>query len=260
MDSAELVKQCRKYKSIALDTFSCHLQRQTHFLLERAGSWSFLNEARRTIKMVNLALAKHGIKIRTYTGHQGTEEVVKQLGLKNSPDILDFSTHGYYFPKLHIDEFNLASLHSENQLMLDINMNPWSGTGLVLSGANLSWRDRKWLVGVDDGILTSYEVTQLCLKSTTLVFMGACESGLGMLDEFGQVFSLHRAFKMAGVKYVVMTLWKVLDVNAADFKILFYQNLIDKKNIPDAFKAAQDIMKNKYRDEPYKWAGFVLVK
>jgi CHAT domain-containing protein len=86
-----------------------------------------------------------------------------------------------------------------------------------------------------------------------------CETGLGDIQGSEGVYGLQRAFKIAGVEYIVMTLWQVLDKETSEFMTLFYQNLLSQKSIPDAFKSTQDTMKNKYREEPYKWAGFVLV-
>jgi CHAT domain-containing protein len=89
--------------------------------------------------------------------------------------------------------------------------------------------------------------------------MSACETGLGDIKGSEGVYGLQRSFKMAGVDYIIMTLWQVLDKETSEFMVLFYQNLFSTKSIPEAFMITQDAMKNKYRDEPYKWAGFVLI-
>jgi CHAT domain-containing protein len=65
---------------------------------------------------------------------------------------------------------------------------------------------------------------------------------------------------MAGVQNLVMSLWKVPDAETAEFMQLLYKNLFAKQTISNAFYNAQQIMKNKYRAEPYKWAAWVLVR
>ena len=65
---------------------------------------------------------------------------------------------------------------------------------------------------------------------------------------------------MAGAQYLVMSLWKVLDAETAEFMQLFYKDLFAEQTINDAFYNAQQAMKNNYRSEPNKWAVWVLVR
>jgi CHAT domain-containing protein len=71
---------------------------------------------------------------------------------------------------------------------------------------------------------------------------------------------LQRAFKIAGAKYLIMSLWQVPDFQTQELMTSFYSLwLEDKMPIPDAFRAAQQAMKAKYKS-PFFWAGFVLVE
>jgi CHAT domain-containing protein len=63
----------------------------------------------------------------------------------------------------------------------------------------------------------------------------------------------------AGVQNLVMSLWKVPDTETAEFMQAFYKNIFEKQSINDAFYHAQTTMKNKYRNEPYKRAAWVMV-
>jgi CHAT domain-containing protein len=72
------------------------------------------------------------------------------------------------------------------------------------------------------------------------------------------VTGLQRGFKIAGVKYVMMSLWPVPDKETAEFMETFYSYW--DEGIREAFHKTQQFMANKYRNEPYKWAGFVLVE
>ena len=88
--------------------------------------------------------------------------------------------------------------------------------------------------------------------------MSACETGLGQINGSEGVFGLQRAFKMAGVKNIIMSLWKVPDVQTAELFDIFYKTCFSGKSIHEAFQIAQSEMKQKY--PPYYWAGFVLLE
>ena len=127
-----------------------------------------------------------------------------------------------------------------------------------MSGANRVWTGKSIPDGMDDGILTAYEVSMLDLSNTKLVVLSACETGLGDIKGSEGVYGLQRAFKMAGVKYILMTLWEIRDEVTAEFMKVFYQQWLKGKDIHEAFKFAQDEMRKKY--EANYWAAFVLVE
>ena len=54
------------------------------------------------------------------------------------------------------------------------------------------------------------------LPNTKLVVLSACETALGDIQGSEGVYGLQRAFKMAGVQNLVMSLWKVPDAETAD--------------------------------------------
>ncbi len=88
--------------------------------------------------------------------------------------------------------------------------------------------------------------------------LSACETGLGQINGSEGVFGLQRAFKMAGVQNIIMSLWKVPDAQTAELFEIFYTECFNGKSITDAFQLAQSKMKAKY--PPYFWAGFVLLE
>ncbi len=134
-------------------------------------------------------------------------------------------------------------------------------SGLILAGGNHVWQGKPAISGMEDGILTAYEISQMNLSNTELVVLSACETGLGDIKGNEGVYGLQRAFKIAGVKYLIMSLWKVDDRATKDFMITFYQHwLEDKMTIPDAFRQTQKEMKAKVYGDPHKWAGFVLLE
>ncbi|MCC6279519.1 MAG: CHAT domain-containing protein [Saprospiraceae bacterium] len=134
-------------------------------------------------------------------------------------------------------------------------------SGLLMAGANQAWQTGKKVDGLEDGILTAYEISQMDLSGTELVVLSACETGLGDLEGNEGVYGLRRAFKIAGAKYLIMSLWKVNDQSTRELMTEFYRQWLENgQTIPDAFTAAQKTLRKKYPDAPYHWAGFVLVE
>ncbi|MBD0375490.1 MAG: CHAT domain-containing protein, partial [Flavisolibacter sp.] len=73
------------------------------------------------------------------------------------------------------------------------------------------------------------------------------------------VIGLQRAFKMAGVKQMIVSLWSVYDEPTMELITLFYRNWLGGQSTREALRNAQLKMKEKYSD-PYYWAGFVVIE
>ena len=131
-------------------------------------------------------------------------------------------------------------------------------SGLVLAGANEIWDPQRQFTGKDDGILTSYEIASLDLGNTDIVILSSCETALGDLQDNEGVIGLQRAFKIAGVKQMILSLWKVPDKETVELMTMFYKNLIDGQSAAESLRIAQLKMKEKY--PPYYWAAFVLIE
>ena len=132
---------------------------------------------------------------------------------------------------------------------------------LMLSGANDTWTSKEYISRADnDGILTAYEVTHLDLNNTKLVVLSACNTGLGDIHDTEGVLGLQSAFKLAGVEHVVASLWKVNDAATKKLMIVFYKNLLDKKqDAPTALRNAKSEMRQNGA-KPSNWAGFILIE
>ena len=174
--------------------------------------------------------------------------------------MLHIATHGFFFPDpIAAKRDTLNQKLEAGGKAFKLSDNPFFRSGLVFAGANNAWLGKP-VEGIEDGILTAYEVSNMYLPNTKLVVLSACETGLGEVQGNEGVYGLQRAFKMAGVQNLVMSLWIIGDLETAEFMKLFYKNLFDKQSVNDAFYSAQNIMKNKYKNEPYKWAAWVLVR
>jgi CHAT domain-containing protein len=178
-----------------------------------------------------------------------------------SPRYVHVATHGFFFPDPEKNYDNMSmTMGNEQFIVFKMSDNPLNRAGLLFSGANTVWTGGERPEGLDDGILTAYEASNLNLWNTELVVLSACETGLGEIKGSEGVFGLQRAFMAAGANYIIMSLWKVPDKETSEFMTKFYEGLFAGQTIPEAFNTTREYMKNKYRNEPYKWAAFVLVR
>ncbi len=210
--------------------------------------WNYLPGTLQEINDIEIIAKNKNISIMKYTGSDAMEEQFKKIQGYQSPRIIHVATHGFFFDDINQGEhYNAAK-------------NPLNRAGLLFAGANNAWKNETELKGFEDGILTASEASTLNLRNTQLVVLSACETGLGEVKGSEGVFGLQRAFKNAGVEYIIMSLWKVPDAETAEFMKHFYSELFTGKSIPEAFRTTQKYMKNLYYNDPFKWAAFVLVQ
>jgi len=180
-----------------------------------------------------------------------------------SPRVLHLATHGFFFPDPEKTSamFETSPTLGAAEPVFKISDHPMIRSGLLLAGGNHAWATGKPLrEGMEDGILTAYEISQMNLANTELVVLSACETGLGDISGNEGVYGLQRAFKIAGVKYLIMSLWQVPDKQTSLLMTIFYKKWIEENMaIPEAFRAAQKELREAGLD-PYQWAGFVLVE
>jgi len=219
------------------------------------------NEAENIIKIIESNKAKFTL----FTGKNFTETTFKQLS-KNKPEIIHIATHGFYNQNNKEIEKNLV-VREEKQITLrnDENMyifaeNPMLRSGLAFSNANITAEKNEVLIDKDDGILTSFELSNLYFGNTKLVVLSACKTGLGDIQSSEGIYGLQRALKMAGVKFIIMSLWSVPDVETEQLMSDFYKIFVEGKEIHEAFRLAQNNLKIKYPNEPFYWAGFILIQ
>ena len=223
-------------------------------------SWDYLPGTEREVNAIEKIMTSGGIKTTLKKGYEGTEEAFKSIGANNSPSprILHVATHGYFFPDPK--EKNSKSTFGNDEPVFKLSDHPMLRSGLIVAGGNNTWKGDKTLEGREDGVLTAYEISQMNLSNTELVVLSACETGLGTIQGNEGVYGLQRAFKIAGAKYLIMSLWQVPDKQTSLLMTTFYRKWLENKmSIPDAFHAAQKELRDIGLD-PYQWAGFVLVE
>ncbi|MFH2094537.1 MAG: CHAT domain-containing protein, partial [Bacteroidota bacterium] len=235
--------------------------------------WEYLPGTLSEIDAINENFVNKNIPVSLFKGKQATESNFMNIFIdeKTSPEILHIATHGFFYPdpELHANKektkvtddagkvFFRGSYSGFGLWQFVKNKNPLMRSGLVLAGANKIW-NRKYAGEGEDGVLTALEVSQMNLLKTDLVVLSACETGLGDIRGSEGVYGLQRAFKMAGVKYIIMSLWQVPDKETVEFMETFYKKLLKEKDVRQAFNETQKEMRKKY--DPYFWGAFVLIE
>lgn len=221
--------------------------------------WPYIKYTEKEVKALEPLFHAAGFTTEVRTGYEATEEAIKWLGTQGrSPRIIHLATHGFFFPDPNAET---SSVINEKETGFKTSTNPLIRSGLLFAGANYAWKTGKPIKkGMENGILTAYEISHLNLPGTELVTLSACETGLGDIKGSEGVYGLQRGFRIAGVKYQIMSLWPVPDAQTKELMTIFYTRwLQDKQDISDAFRSAQQEMREGYQD-PYFWAAFLLIE
>lgn len=181
------------------------------------------------------------------TGAEASESQLKKMAPGHR--VLHLATHAFASAR------ECPTSGSGDRILAE---NPLLGSGLAFSGAN----ERPDPSG-DDGILTAEEVSALNLEGVEWAVLSACDSGLGQLRAGEGVFGLRRAFQVAGVQTVIMSLWPVEDEAAFDWmKRLYEARLTQRLDTVAAVTAAtlgglRERRRKGENTHPFYWAAFV---
>ncbi len=209
----------------------------------------YLSGTEREVSYILGKLDYADINTEVYTDVQGNEESFKNLSNKNI-DLLHIATHGFYFPE---EDVKTTEFY-QNFARVD---NPLMRSGLALSGSKAAWDGEFNTYGMEDGILTSSEIADMNLQNVDLLVLSACQTGLGDIGQDG-VYGLQRAFKLAGVDTIIMSLWNVNDTATEKMMTKFYEELLAGKSKHGAFTAAKAYVKA-WNDDPRYWAAFIML-
>jgi CHAT domain-containing protein len=218
-------------------------------------SWAELPGTNKELDDIKKLFSTNKIQTTSFSKANATEEAFKKLSY-HSTNIIHIATHGFFLNQIMQKTQSDISISGEQ--VISTSENPLLRSGIILAGANKAWSGEKLPENTEDGIVNAYEISQLDLSSTNLVVLSACETALGDIKGTEGVFGLQRAFKMAGVKNLIVSLWQVPDKETAELMHSFYTKLLQGNNIRTAFYAAQKEMREKYA--PYSWAAFILIE
>ena len=199
---------------------------------------NYLPESKVEIDTIRQLLEDKKISVEIYTASAANEESFKALSGKKQ-NILHIATHGFYWPDTTAQKQQYFSHHTS------VSIDPLKRCGLLFAGANtaLSGHSERLASGVEDGILTAQEISTLDLREADIVALSACETARGDVSGEG-VFGLQRAFKMAGAQTLLMAIWPVDDKATQLLMISFYRNLNQGMSKRQAFRIAQQEVRN----------------
>jgi CHAT domain-containing protein/uncharacterized protein HemY len=242
----------------SLDTISYATRSAVQFYRADTGPteyWPSLLYSPREADNIGRTLKKSLIACLVLKGYNASEEAFyKAVRLQgSSPRVIHMATHGYFFAD------PTESGAGAGESVFKLTEHPLIRSGLILAGGNYAWSTGTPVKpGLEDGILTAYEISQLNLSGTELVVLSACETGLGDIQGNEGVYGLQRAFKIAGARYLIMSLWEVPDEDSQKFMSKFYTLWLEQgMSIPDAFRKTQADFRAVSQQ---LWAGFVLLE
>ena len=216
------------------------------------GAWSPLQfaavEGEDVAGLYGSRQAEDAPSLRLLLGADATEPLVKAL--LPGRRYVHFATHGFFAPAEADDDATQAAL---------MDLMPGLLSGLVLAGAN-----RASATTQEDGLLTAEEVTWLDLRGCDLVTLSACQTALGTARGGEGMAGLRRAFRLAGARTVISSLWSVDDEKTRGLMERFYRHLwIDRQPVGDALRNAQLELLREERARsggaaPGAWGAFVL--
>ena len=147
--------------------------------------------------------------------------------------------------------FDSMSLGGENPLLL---------TGLALAGANHREEAKE---EEEDGILTAEEVAAMDLTGVEWAVLSACDTGVGKYEAGEGLFGLRRAFKVAGARTLITSLWPVEDkATRAWMRALYDARFAKGMGTVQAVRTASlEVLIDRRRQgkstHPFYWGGFV---
>ncbi len=207
--------------------------------LLRGEELRFLPGSLTEVNEISKLLRAYGGNPIIISGKNATEKSLTSRSHKNDY-ILHISTHGFF--------------HDNGAFT-----NPMQNAGLLFADSQQYWMNDSIATTLTetDGILRADEIATLDLSGCRLVVLSACQTGLGKSNSEG-VYGLQRAFKLAGAKSILMSLWSVDDAATRELMQSFYTALINGQTPDEALTEAKNQMRREGKS-PSKWAAFVLL-
>jgi CHAT domain-containing protein len=189
-------------------------------------------------------------------GREASESAVK-MGAPGRR-VLHLATHGFVMAEGCMSAAGTAGDRAIAARTLAAN--PLLGAGLVFAGAS---RHPSRSASDEDGILTGEEISALDLSGIEWAVLSACDSGTGVARAGEGIFGLRRAFQVAGVRTVIVSLWPVEDHLARRWmEALYTARLVRHRSTDEAVADANratiaERRKRHQSTHPLYWSGFV---
>ncbi len=229
---------------------------KTHSTLVADAKWRQLPGAEQEGDIVDSMFKKANWQSTLIKWDKADENIVKSIGKNEYKDIsyLHISTHGFF--ENATEEINSLAASLDNRRNID---DPYLRSGLMFKNGGDVMKNNELLnYNITDGVLTAKEISTLNLKGVDIVVLSACETGLGDIASGEGVYGLQRAFLSAGVKMVVISLFKVDDVVTTKFMTKMDEKFLETNNPRFAMEYAKKEIQKEY-PEPIYWGSFLLV-
>lgn len=248
-DSTAVASASRRKGSIFAIQFASLGSVASRGLSECLTEWFYdLPSGRDEVGMIGKLLkANTDLTVRTYLGPDAREEVIKHA---YRPYLIHLSTHGFF-----CEDVDATSVYTMDD--------PLQRSGVALTGINHTIRNPGLSTAGNDGILMALEVSGSFYGGTELVVLSACETGVGEVKNSEGVLGLRWAFQHAGVRSLIMSLWKVPDIETAKLMRGFYELwLADGFSRKEALRGSVLRLLEEYRannlpTHPAIWGAFV---
>jgi CHAT domain-containing protein len=117
-----------------------------------------------------------------------------------------------------------------------------------------------------DGPLSITEIAALRLDAAELAYLSACQTSTGSIQLSDEAITLATAFRLAGYRHVIGTLWNISDRHAPNVARQVYQQLTHSETGGiqlDGASAALDhavvALRKRRPTEPWLWASYIHV-
>ena len=207
----------------------------------------------------------------------GSKAVLTRVLSARSPRLLHLATHGFFLERRinHADPASrvglldgasaTASLGVSGAAVIGVSApldDPLLRSGLALAGAQALLDGYELPPKAGTGFLTAQDVTGMDLRGTELVFLSACETGLGDVADCEGILGLRHAFVLAGTRAVVMSLWRIPDRETRHLVSVFYGSSLKGTPKHLALQEAQVSLIRHSQDaglwpDPFFWGAFI---
>lgn len=187
--------------------------------------------------------------VQRFTGDTALEEIFKLRTRWGTPCVAHLSTHS----------FTLDATNSPFSKYFSAKELAYMTTGLMFTGASHTLQGYEMPYEMNDGLLYAEEIALYDFSYIDLLVLSACGTALGTVTNDG-VYGIQSAFKEAGVKTIVSTLWSINDKAAAEFMKIFYTYMIEGDTKYEAFeKARRAMIESEDYSDPLYWAPFIML-
>jgi CHAT domain-containing protein/tetratricopeptide (TPR) repeat protein len=192
------------------------------------------------------------------------ETTVKKLA--STHRVLHLATHSFALEPSPTGVLPTRPRAPERTTFSDEGATPPGGlSALRLTGLAFASANRHGSVSSleDDGLLTAMEVAALDLREVDWAVLSACDTGVGHVQAGEGVLGLRRAFEVAGVRAVIMSLWPVEDRSTRDWMVALYQARFGRRrSTSEAVRDASLSVLASRRAQgkstsPFYWGAFV---